>query len=301
MKTAGLMVACVTGFVMSTGAQKPQPPEPALGGLLAAAASYLDGYAGKLGAIACEERSHEIAAIGSYGGRTVRSDVVLMGGGPAAWLAFRDVFEVDGSAIRKRDTRLVDALRGPAAGALDAARRINNEGAKHHVGAQNVNRAINAPMLALMFLARSNQSRSDFAFDGMKTIDRVQVGLVTFKERDLPRVLPSADEAAAAGKFWIQPVTGRVMQTELSMTSSGRMVVGDLKQTVAAKITVRYSDQPAALGVPVPIRLDEEYEILAQMQQLAPGRPGSATQTYTGRADFSNFRRIDIDVAAIVR
>lgn len=298
MRKTSWVVALIAGLTSATAAQK--PPAPELASLLAAAGTYLDGYAQRFGAVTGEERAHEIAAIGSYGGRTIRSDIVLIAAGAATWVAFRDAFEVDGAPLRPRDTRLVDALSGPSAAAFDAARRINDEGAKHHVGTQTLNRAINAPMLALMFLARANQSRSDFTFDGMKTIDRVQVALVTFKERGKPHVLPSADDATGEGRFWIEPGSGRVLQTELSMKSTGRTVFGDFKATSAAKITVRYAEQ-TALGLSLPVRLDEEYEVLSQAPQQGAAKSPSSTQTITGRADYSSFRRLDINVAAIVR
>ena len=276
-------------------------PASTLETLLVAAGDYLEQYSTAVGAIAGEERSFENASISATGGRTVRSDIVLLSVGSASWAAFRDVFEVDGQSTRPRTNRLVDALTGPPGAAIDTARRLNTEGARRHLGAENVNRAINAPMLALIFLARANQSRSEFKFDGMKSVNGVQAGLVIFKERAKPRLLPSADEAAAEGRFWIQPGTGRVVQTELAMRSSGRTPMSDSSVSVSAKVTVRYGDQPS-LGLLLPTRLDEEFEISPQAPGVTAGRPsGGISQTITGRANYSNYKKIDLDVRKIAR
>jgi hypothetical protein len=289
MFLAGLAVAGID-------AQKAAAPELAV--LLADAASYIGGYAKSFGVIVCVERSQEMAAIGP-GGRDVRSDVVMLGAPPANWLTFRDAFEVDGELLRPRDTRLVDALNGSASMAMEAMKRFNVEGGPRHMGASSVNRAINAPPLALMFLARENQSRSDFTFEGMKSVDRLPAALVTFKERAQPRVLASTNEAAAEGRFWIQPGTGRVLQTELSMKSSGRLPNSEFGSTVSAKITVRYAEQ-ASLRLWLPAKLDEAYDI-QRAQQPIQGRPTGSTQTYSGHVDFSNYRKVDIDVLKFAR
>jgi hypothetical protein len=290
MFLAGLAVAGID-------AQKAAAPE--LAGVLAEAASYIDGYAKSFGVIVCVERSQEMAAIGP-GGRSVRSDVVMLGAPPANWLTFRDAFEVDGELLRPRDTRLVDALNGPAGMAIEAMKRINAEGGPQHMGASSVNRAMNAPPLALMFLARENQSRSDFTFDGMKSVDRLPAALVTFRERAQPRVLASANEEAAEGRFWIQPGTGRVLQTELSMKSRGRLPNSEFGSTVSAKITVRYAEQ-ASLRLWLPAKLDEAYDIQSHAQQPIQGRPTGSTQTYSAHVDFSNYRKLDIDVLKFAR
>jgi hypothetical protein len=303
MRSARFVVMVLVTFaagltVSARQAQKAAAPN--LATVLAEAGTFLDRYAASFGALACIERSREIAEIGAPGGRTVRSDVVLLSVGPAKWFTFRDAFEVDGEPLRSRDTRLVDALGGPPSTAIENARRIETEGTKRHLYADQVNRAITAPLLALMFLATENQPRSDFTFEGMKSIDGMQAGLVRFKEHARPRVLPAADEAAAEGRFWIQPGTGRVVQTELSMTSTGPRTYGTLGRTVTAKITVRYGE-PSALGVWAPIRRDEEFNVNSQTGQIAPGRASSASQTITGRVDYSDFRKLSIDVHRIVR
>jgi hypothetical protein len=293
MKMFTVLVSIVVGSVASVVTQK--PVAPTLASVMADAAGYLDVYEEKFGAVACEERTHEIAAIGSSGGRYVRSDVALIGSEAAGWLTFRDAFEVDGNPLRVRDTRLVDVLGGPPAAALEGARRINNEGARQHVGSQNVNRAINGPMLALLFLRRANQARSAFVFGGMKSVNGSQAALVTFTERSMPRVLKSADDAPVTGKLWIQPGTGRVVQTELSMKSIGGQPLVGSPVGVTVRIVVRYADQPE-LGIWVPIRLDEDYEIMPRGQSA-----NSTPQTYSGRAEYSRFRRLAIDVRAIGR
>ena len=47
-----------------------------------------------------------------------------------------------------------------------------------------------------------------FTFEGLKTVQRLRVALVAFREQTVPRLLRTADDAAAEGRFWIEPPAG---------------------------------------------------------------------------------------------
>src|SRR5262245_29625918 len=53
--------------------------------------------------------------------RELKSDFLLVKVGPAEWLPFRDVFEVDGSAIRDREGRLAKLFLQPNETSLEQA------------------------------------------------------------------------------------------------------------------------------------------------------------------------------------
>ena len=114
----------VWSVVLFAGTQAPLP-EPTLADVLQRAAAYVAEFQLRLSSIVAEEAYvqdwHSVGPKGkTFGRRELRSDLVLMKPASAeSWAEFRDVFEVDGRAIRPRDGRLERMLREPAA-ALEA-------------------------------------------------------------------------------------------------------------------------------------------------------------------------------------
>ena len=118
--------------------------------------------------------------------------------------------------------------------------------------------------------------RSKFSFDGMKTVDRIRVAQLTFKEEAMPRVIKSLDDAAAEGKFWIEPSTGRVVQTEFFLKSAGNSI----------KTTVHYASQPK-ISIWVPVKMEETMSTKREL--------------LSGRAEYRNFRSFAVDVATKIK
>jgi hypothetical protein len=78
--------------------------------------------------------------------RTLRSDFLLVRTVETrGWMPFRDVFEVDGQAIRGRDSRLLRLFVTGDASASEQARLITAEGARYNLG--SVARTINNPSM----------------------------------------------------------------------------------------------------------------------------------------------------------
>lgn len=182
--------------------------------------------------------------------RTLRSDVLQASVGQREWVAFRDVYNVNGKAVRDHDERLQKLfIDAPAqavdsstrARRLDLAKRIVAESSRYNLG--SLQRDINVPTMALTYLRGSNQSRSDFKIAWRKDIDGVPAVILEFKERATPTITRSADtDLPASGRFWIEPESGRVLKSEISIAD----------RRVGAKITVTYGAVPK-LTVWVPI------------------------------------------------
>lgn len=211
--------------------------------------------------------------------RTLHSDVLQASIGSSEWVAFRDVYNVNGKPVRDRDERLqtlfVDA---PGQGVdaptqtqrLDQARRILAESSRYNLG--SLQRDINVPTMALMYLRGANQSRSQFKIDGRKEIDGVSAVILEFKERVTPTITRSGNaDLPATGRFWIEPQSGRVLRTEISIAD----------RRAGAKITVTYGAVPK-LTVWVPILMSEEY---------------TGVETIFAKATYSNFRQFGVSVA----
>ena len=189
------------------------------------------------------------------------------------WLTFRDVFAVNGRAIRDREERLARLFIDQPAGAVDRAWEIAREGYRYNIGVKE--RTVANPMIALAFLQPEYRHRFDFRLDGIDVSLGSDVWIVKFKERDRPTVLRTPDNrnVPSMGRFWIDGASGRVLQTELETR------VGDRVMTMFS-----FDDR---LGLAVP----------CEMRDIAwiSGIP------VTGVATYSNFRRFDVSTAEAFR
>jgi hypothetical protein len=287
-------LACVSTVLWSAvvfaGAQAPRA-EPTLADVLGRAAAYVAEFQVRLSSIVAEETYvqdwYSVGPKGrAFGRRELRSDLVLMKPASAdSWAEFRDVFEVDGRAIRPRDGRLEQMLRTPAAAASTHVGTILAESARFNIG--DVDRNVNTPLFSLRFLESANQSRFRFRRSAgaepttatssttpADTVFRVstEVWVIAYDEvrsRTLIRTAQRKDQPAH-GRFWIEPATGRVLVSEL--------VVDD--RTVRATIDVSFQSEPL-LDMLVPVAMRERYE---------GKKTGSVVE---GRATYGRFRRLE--------
>lgn len=293
-KTFAIMVAAICAVTVVVGAQRQK--DPTIPELLEAAGKYVTEYEKQFSGVVSEERYQQTAdALAARGprNRILQSDMLMFNGGALGWIGFRDVYEVDGLPVRDHTDRLLKILTNPAPDALEQARRVTDESARHNLG--NITRTINIPTMALVFVRAENQKRSTFTFEGMKTVDKLRVAEVEFKETSKPRIIMTLDEAPASGKLWIEPATGRIVQTEFQMKSG----------TYTCKISVDYAHQPA-IGLWVPVRMNEEYRGSPGTTMFISGnamlsRSGSSGGLITGRADYRNFRKFTVDVSTIIK
>jgi hypothetical protein len=166
------------------------------------------------------------------------------------WQPFRDVFEVDGIAIRDRDERLTKLFLQPSADAEARARRIADESSRFNLG--NLERTINSPTFALAFLQPDYRMR--FRFTLARPDGRTAAGLqvVEFVEQSRPTLIqgPQGRPMPAHGRFWIEAATGRVVRSEMLVTQSD----------VKARLTTAFDLEPR-LMVTVPVEMEEQYDL----------------------------------------
>ena len=270
---------------------QPPPPDPTLAVVLERAAAYVAEFYRRLSGIVAEEHYvqdwHGVRPEGktSLGHVELRSDLVLMKpGGDAPWTEFRDVFEVDGRAIRTRDNRLEHMLREPTTVASAHVSTILAESARFNIG--DVDRNVNTPLFTLRFLETVNQARFKFkrsvdavaptAASNSAPADRVfrvstEVWVIAYEEVRSPTLIRSAQrkDQPAHGRFWIEPATGRVLVSEL--------IVEDRR--IRATIDVSFQSEPL-LEMLVPVAMRERYEIKPSRSRVE------------GRATYGQFRRL---------
>jgi hypothetical protein len=202
--------------------------------------------------------------------RELRSDFLLVKPPDSPeWQPFRDVFEVDGRAIRDREQRLEKLFLNPTVTAMEQARAIANESARYNLG--NVARTINNPVIALAFVQKDNQARFRFRLDKRDADAGAEVWIVEFEETARPTLIRGTRgrDIRARGRMWIDAPSGRVEKTELALNDA----------LVRAKITTAYQLDDR-FGIAVPVEMRDEYF--------------QGGTTITGRATYGRFRRFNV-------
>jgi hypothetical protein len=268
MKIASTFVVTVAAVCGVSAATPPQAP---LDQLLDRATAYVCGYVHEFSTVVAEERYLQGRMLGDTSDRVeLTSDLLFVK--PASvdsWLTFRDVYSVNGRAVRDREERLAKLFVDEQPGAVDRAAEIVKDGYRYNVGLRE--RTVANPMIALAFLQPEYRARFEFRLAGIDTSRRGDVWIVKFKEKVRPTILRTIDNrnVQAAGRLWIDGASGRVLQTELE-TGTGDKVM-----------TIFAWDERLQIDVPV------------EMRDIAwlNGIP------ITGSASYSNFRRFGVATA----
>jgi hypothetical protein len=200
--------------------------------------------------------------------RTLRSEVLLVRA-PAqdVWLSFRDVFEVDGTRVADRDRRMEDLFHSPLAAVLSTGSRLAEEGARFNLG--RLGRTINIPTAAFAYLHSRYESNTTWKLDADERLNGMRTWELAFDQRRPPFVVTLPDERSlpSAGRFWIEPGTGRIHQWELVVRGRG----------ATFRVVTEFG---AVSSVPdgwVPLRLRESYD-------------GRGLEQLKGAATYSNHR-----------
>jgi len=214
--------------------------------------------------------------------RELKSDLLLVKpGGVDRWLQFRDVFEVDGRQVRDRNERLMDLFVKPSSSSATQIERILTESSRYNIG--NLQRTVNAPVLALVILDPANQSR--FRFKRSTHADPLlgrgaarppdSVWIVEYQEVEKETLIRTTNgrDLPARGRFWIEPATGQVAASE--------MIAED--PIIKGTIDVEYQLEPA-VGLLVPVEMRERYEIRRDASRV------------DGVATYGRFRQFQVKV-----
>jgi len=203
--------------------------------------------------------------------QTINSDFLLvqLGIDGEGWMPFRDTFEVKGKKLRQRDDRLLKLFTSGDKGRFDKAAQYSSASAKHNLG--NVDRTINIPTLAMMFLHPRVNERFEFVDGGEETLGGRILRKAVFKEVARPTLIKTTRnrDLALTGTIWIDPFTGAVVKTDMN--------AADPVVRCEVTVTFRRDDK---LDLWVPDKMDEYYKAYSGLDDIL------ATATYT------NVRRI---------
>ncbi len=209
------------------------------------------------------------------------------------WIAFRDVFEVDGAPVEDRQERLVELFRRTPEVDAELWERLVSESARFNIG--TIFRNVNVPTLALQLLTWADQNRVLFEKSGESRIDGVETWEIEFEETDPPALIIGEEGRPlyATGRLWIELSTGRVLRTE--------MKTSDPTIDLRTEVTVRYRLDPR-LAILVPARMTERYRRVTRVPRLGWRRSffqRIVTEVHT-EATYSNFRRFETEVSFTV-
>lgn len=268
------------GAVAPVAARPQAPtPDPGVPDLLERVSAYLVDFEKDYSRVIAEERYRQtlvekrvrvLTDQTSSQTREIKSDLLASPDTGNRWLSFRDVYSVDGRPVRDRDTRLQKLFETAGENRFADARRIADEAARFNLG--TVSRNVNLPSMPLTFITRENRSRSAFRAAGHEVIDGTNVMVLEFRETARPTLVRSGKyDLPATGKFWVEPVTGRVIKASASFES----------KEFATTLTVTFG-------------LNEKLKLWVPVEMT--DSTSNARETVTGLAVYSNYRRFDTSV-----
>jgi hypothetical protein len=291
LRAAPLVVA-TSGLVLLPFAigREASATEPTLVELLSSAGEYVLSYEDAFRVVVAKEVYVQRLRASPSGPvretRLLSSDVAFVRAPDTAlpWWLLRDVYEVDGQAVRDRQARLEKLLvEGPPDG-LERARAIADEGARFNLG--HGFRNFNVPTLVLAFLHPAVQPRFSFERRGTATIEKRTFVELAFRELSAPTVIRGPDsrpDVLAAGRVWVHAGDGTVGRTELVLD-----LPGDGARTRATLTTEYRPYRPLALWVPVEMRDRLQTELVASHG------PSGSVEVVEGLAAYSAFRQAGV-------
>jgi hypothetical protein len=211
--------------------------------------------------------------------RRTSSDFLIIQVG-TEWAALRKINRVDGVRVKETVPTFEDAFDDSPAANAKRLENMKKESTEYNLG--YVRRDINLPTFALRVLRKSEVARFAFERAGAARIEGVQTWRIRFHEQTGPSLVSggNGETLYSRGTLWIEPETGRVLQTEFELENP--YAASPLK----GRIAVTY-DVSKRAKILVPTIMVERYE--------------SAYNTIDCRADYSNFRPFEVDVKFEIR
>jgi hypothetical protein len=269
----GVLVAAIAlaGTLTAGSGPLSQEQDAATAAIVERGGRYVEAYQQEFSAVVSEEL--QIQKLVRVDGtvrqtRELKSDFLLVKTGPVVTQAFRDVIEVDGKPVRNREDRLRKLFLDSPKTAVDQARAIAMESARHNIGVRRIG---NSPLLPLIVLEPRHASGFRFAKAG---------GSVTFEEFRSPSVLGGQRNGTrydlmSRGSFEIEADSGRVLAAEITAIGPA--------PSAAIRLAVRYAEDPK-LKLMVPVDVVERY--------WSPHKPKDDRLEVT--CTYTNFRRFQV-------
>jgi len=217
----------VAGALLALALAGPAPTQAAPAGLrdvLARAGRYVVRLEEELAVLVADEAYAQRLFIGLDDSprqrRTLVSDVAWVPTGDAmVWAFFRDVREVDGAAVRDRESRLERLFpSGMTPAGKERALEILDESSRYNLGRR---RTVNSPTIALSFLHPRNQPRFSFHLDGRDEKEGLATWKLRFEEKKRPTLTKTSrgEDVPARGLLWVETGGGALVVSRLEMSA----------------------------------------------------------------------------------
>jgi hypothetical protein len=163
------------------------------------------------------------------------------------WMEFRDVLSVNGKVQGSGVSRLDPLTNDTTGRAVVQAIKISQSSAAFMFG--RLERAIELPRAATLFLHPENQPRFEFKMAGKKKVDGVQAVEIRFEEKRKPTIVRGSGDrdAVTKGSLWIDPLKGNLLMSVFKNADSPE---------VYDEITVMYRVVPE-VGLALPSEMSE--------------------------------------------
>ncbi len=206
--------------------------------------------------------------------RRTSSDFLIIQVG-TEWAAIRKVNRLDGGKVKEKPIPFEDAFDDSPAANSKRLQDMNIESTEYNLG--SVRRDINLPTFALKLLRRQEVPRFSFERAGTAKINGIQTWKIRFRETSGQSLVVAAtgEVLYSRGMLWIEPDTGRVIQTEFELDNPYSV------PPVRGHIVVTYNAGKKTQLL-VPETMTERYESMYTIVEC--------------RADYSNFRPFEVDV-----
>jgi hypothetical protein len=289
LRLVGAVLLCAVTATAAPGAQK-----PALDDLLARAAEYHDSLTTRASGATLDEHYifTQVTAGRMHTPMHFRSDVVLLNVNGRV-IGLRDPYALDNVPLRERKPRIVELLREPTLSGWDRAQKHAAE--SHFRFISDIVIALNDPAVALRFISREMQPKLTWKFEGMKKLDGVELASVGFREtgtRQTRYSLETRGNAAASGRFFIDPSTGSIRKTELWVNSDTEAVV----------TTVTYSEhKPLDLWLPQKMMQNFEWKEMHDVKSNRDVGAYGARLFFQANATYSDPQYTPIDLTKMRR
>ena len=285
------VVTTVVAITLLTGSPSGQPAPVTVEGLLRAAGTYLSTYSAKVSGVSLEEQ-YTILDVSGGRMRTQRlsSDVLLLNLGGRV-ISLRDAFAIDNQPLRERQPRIATVLAKPSEATWKQAQDYAIETFRH-MQADLILR-LNEPSLALQFLVPEYRQRSSYKVETGGMVEGTRTVALAFEELknpDASYIVKTRGRASAKGRFWIDPSTGRIHQTELWIQS----------ETETARVKVTYALE-SELDLLLPARMFDTYDTSESRGEVSVMGVGNynVRRSYECRATYSNARLTPIELAVV--
>jgi len=257
----------------------PEPRSPELELALGRLVDYVDAYERQYSMLVAEEDYRQ--SMPQQGVR-LRSDLLLVKPEKSPeWVSFRDVYEVDGVAVRDREDRLKELFLNPTAQSRAQLQAIKDESARYNIGP--LERNINVPLFPLKFLIPANRDRFRYKLAGTPEAAGVRTWRIEYAETARPTLIVDRanNDVPASGWFLVEQLTGAIVESAVTVA----------RDDYTAAIVVRYR-RDASLGMWVPDEMKESFK--AARLTGWPMRSVVFESILDGTARYSKFRRFQV-------